>query len=190
MATLVAVLALLAGLVGAASASETEQSAAVGSRVTAVDATGSDTAIRVFTENLDPESVTATEAGEERSATVSTARDDELATEVVFVVDADNRNVANGVLADFLATLDDSVGELPASVQVAAVSAGAQADLVTRLTTDRDRPGDKLRAVPADQGSALRDGVIVAAGAFSDRADVVRTVIVLAGGADVGSVQS
>ncbi len=187
-AAMVAVLAMLAGLVGAVSATPTEaQDDTVASRATAVDATGSEVDIQVLTTALDPERVTVTEAGEELSATSSTARAERLATEVIVVVDADNRNVASGVLAQFLATLDDEIGSFPGSVQVAAVSAGAEADLVARLTSDRDRPGDRLRSVAADQGSALYDGVTVAAGSFSERTSAVRTVVVLAGGADVGS---
>jgi len=187
-AAIVAVLAMLAGLVGAASATQTEPSDdTVTSRATAVDAAGSEVDIQILTTDLEPETVTATEAGEEVSATSSTARADRLATEVIVVVDADNRNVASGVLAQFLSTLDDEIGSFAGSVQVAAVSAGAEADVVARLTSDRDRPGDRLRSVAADQGSALRDGVILAAGSFSERTAAVRTVVVLAGGADVGS---
>ncbi len=187
-AAMLAVLAMMAGLVGAVSATSIDaQDDTVASRATAVDAIGSEVDIQILTNELDPERVTVTEAGEEVSATSSTARAERLATEVIVVVDADNRNVASGVLAQFLATLDDEIGSFPSSVQVAAVSAGAEADLVARLTSDRDRPGDRLRSVAADQGSALYDGVTVAAGSFSERTSAVRTVVVLAGGPDVGS---
>lgn len=183
-----AALLVMAALVGAVSAAPTDESATVPSRVTMVDATGDRIDALVLTENLDPDRVLVQEAGEELTAATSTVRADGLATEVVFVVDADNRNVASGVLAQFLTTLDDEVASLPDSVRVAAVSAGAESDLVARLTTDRARPGDRLRAVAADQGSAMRDGIIMAADAFSDRPGVVRTVVVLAGGADTSSV--
>ncbi|MEM9561276.1 MAG: type II secretion system F family protein [Actinomycetota bacterium] len=160
----------------------------VASRVIAVDAVGTEVETLVFAADTAPDAVTVFEGGEELAATTSSTRSEARETEIVYVVDIDNRTVANGVLNELLGAVDAEVGSLGGAVRVGAVSAGAEASLVTRLTTEFDKPVDELRALAVEQGSALIDAVILAGASFSDRADVVRTVVVLTAGVDTASV--
>ncbi len=178
-AALAVALGVLAAIVGPATASTEEGQQAL-SRITAVDAVGERVESVVLTENLRPGSVQVTESGVEADASTSTARSRGLTTEIVYVVDIDNRTVATGALSRFLAAIDDEVATMAGPVRVAAVTAGSEAD--------RDKPGAELRAVAADQGASLLDAVTLAAGAFSERAGVVRTVVVLTTGVDTASV--
>lgn len=184
---LAATLAL--ALAAAASAVAAQDQPTTPSRVTAVDGTGDSVQVAVLRATYDPDrsDVTVSEDGGEVAATVTSARERGLATEIVYVVDVDNRNVANGVLSAFAAGIDDATVDLVGSVEVGIVAAGREPELVSRLTTDRLQPGRDLRAVEADRGTALYDAVALAAEAFSDTEGVVRTVVVLAGGPDTAS---
>jgi tight adherence protein B len=178
-------LGLLGALVGTAAAAQDQPD--VASRVTAVDASGGRVVASVFTAELDASRVTLREDGTELSAAISTARQRGASTEVIYVVDTANRNVANGVLAGFASAIDDQVAGLPDSVRVGVVRAGTEAQVITRPTTDRSKPGDDVRAVAADLGSSLYDAVLLAARAFGEQPGTIRTVVVLAGGNDDGS---
>ena len=193
VAAVVAALAIVASVVLSAAvagpvAADVQERQPAPSQVTAVDADGSRVEAAVLTENLAPSSVTVTEAGTEVDARATTARATDRATEVVYVVDIDSRTVGTGVLAGFVGAIAAETADLPDSVKVGIVTAGAEANLVTRLTTSRTKPAAELRAVAADRGSALIDAVTLAADAFGETTGVVRTVVVLTAGVDTASL--
>ncbi len=161
---------------------------AVASRVVAVDAVGDEVETLLFTADTAPDEVAVVENGEELLSSTSSTRAEGRRTEIVYVVDIDSRTVSSGVLSELVGAIDAEVASLDGDVRVGAVSAGAEASLVTRLTTEVDKPVDELRALAAEQGSALIDAVILAGASFSDRTDVVRTVVVLTAGVDTASV--
>ncbi len=180
------------GLVAGAVAAETDADEAEGlaARVTAVDATGSQVWSQLLTDQLDPEVVTVREGGAEVEADVTTADAAGVAAEVVFVVDVDNRNVGSGVLAGFVTGVDEATASFDDRVRVGAVSAGAEAELVARLTAQHSGAVADLRARAAERGAAIQDAVVLAAESFSDTPGRVRTVVVLTGGADTASTGS
>ena len=192
LASLILAVVATIGLLGVAVAADTSDDRSVGvpAQVTAVDAIDSRVTAQIFTDRLDPGAVAVREAGVDVVADVTRASKVGLAAEVMFVVDLDNRNVGSGVLAGFIDGVDAATGGFDDQVRMGAVSAGAEASLVARLTTDRARLVDGLRSQAAERGVALQDAVLVAADAFSDRPGVVRTVVVLTGGADTTSTGS
>ncbi len=184
-AAFVLVAAALAFTLGAAA--QTQQPTAV---VAAVDAASSEVEVSVISTDYSTRAsdVGLTEAGEAvEGLAVTTARSTNRPTEIVYVLDLDNRMMADGNMANIAASILESVNSLPGEVEIGLVSAGRQAEVQTRLTTDRSRFRTDLQALSADQGSALYDGVALAGNLFSNRAGVVRTVVLISGGQDTAS---
>ncbi|MGB5756649.1 MAG: type II secretion system F family protein [Acidimicrobiales bacterium] len=199
MATAVSVLAVAAAMMavfGSPTAAQDGDQGAGGdapSVVTGVDASEAEVEISVLRDDLsiDASELTVVENGQPvDDPTVTTARTLARTTEVVYVLDVDNRTMAAGALNAMATAILASVEDLPADVRVGLVTAGERADLKTRLTTDRTRLDADLRALTAGRGAALHDAVGVAARSFSDNSKAVRTVVVLSSGPDTASERS
>lgn len=124
---------------------------------------------------------------------LTTAQRESWPVEMVFVVDLDNRNAADGGLTRATSAIATAAASLPEGSRVGLVSAGRVADVQVPLTTSRDRLDVGLSQLSIDKGSALLDAAGTA-GRMFDAADsglgrqVVRSVVVVTGGADTTSV--
>lgn len=187
------VLAVLAAcsvlmMVVAASAASAQDQDSVASVVTGVDATGSDVEVTVLGRDYPTSTgdVSVTEAGSAAEVnSVTTARSLERATEVVYVIDIDTRT--NGDFRQMVGEIAASVEALPAEVEVGLVTAGREAAVATRLTTDRQRFREGLEAITAEQGAAIFDGIALASAALSGEPETVGSVVLIAGGEDTAS---
>ncbi|MEL7157357.1 MAG: type II secretion system F family protein, partial [Actinomycetota bacterium] len=163
-------------------------------RVVAVDATGDEVAVELI--GIDPAdaasgAVQLTVEGEpiEPRSVTNTAADDRGA-EVVLVVDAHVRGAAGDVVDTAVSELWAAAEDLPATTSVAVVSAGDGALIVTRPTNDLSRVATGLADIGLRNFSALYGAVDRGAGLFTDDPDTVKTMIVVATGADSGSAVS
>ncbi len=189
LAVLAAAAVLMMGVAANAAAAQDQEPS--NPTITGVDATGSDVDVVVLgvEETLDRSEVSIVEDGAEVNVlSVDTARASGLPTEVVYVIDIDNRTMVDGVLRNWAAEIVASVEALPSDVEVALVTAGSQASLESRLTTDRDKFRADLQAITADRGSALNDAVALAGDALSGRRGTVGSVVLVSGGPDTASV--
>ncbi len=189
---LVALAALVAlGLAVPASAQSEDDLPAV----TYVDARDEVADVGLLTETYD---VAAADVRIEQSgqvldvASLSTARENDWPVEMVFVVDLDNRNAADGGLTRATSAIAAAARSLPEGSRVGLVSAGRVADVELSLTTSLDRFDVALSTLSVDQGSSLVDAAGLA-GRMFDADDsilgrqVVRSVVVVAGGPDTTS---
>ncbi len=158
--------------------------------ITGVDARGSivDVSVLGVTESVASSDVSVLEEGAEAEVVaVGTARSSDVPTEVIYVLDIDNRIMVDGVLRNVAADIAAAVDALPSEVEVGLIAAGRQASLETRLTSDRDKFRADLQALTADQGAAIYDAVALAGDALSDRPDTVGSVVLVTAGADTAS---
>ncbi len=194
-ALLVAAAAMTAAFASATAAQDGDQpvDTGIGSVVTRVDASTDQVEISVLRNDLSiaASELTVVESDQPvEDPSVTTARALARSTEVVYVLDVDNRTMADGALKAMADAILASVDELSADVRVGLVTGGEWADLKTRLTTDRSRLEADLRALTAGRGAALHDAVGLAARSFSDAPKVLRSVVVLSSGSDTASEQS
>ncbi len=158
-------------------------------RVVAVDASGERVDAMVLTDDS-ISSAAVIEDGREKPATLSSARARDIATEVVFVVDLHNRSLPDGVLADFTQTIESLLPKTGGPVRVGLVGAGAEADVMSRLSADMREPVTELREVFVHRDSSIVDGIGLASQLLGESPGVVRTVVVLAAGPDTASQNS
>ncbi len=118
------------------------------------------------------------------------ARTADRATEVVLVVDVGARGLDDDVLERVKAELEAAVSSLPPSVEVAVIAAGDRAMITTRLTSDRARLVEAIDGLSARTGSALLDGVGLAADVLGDDPTVIQSVLVVSTGSDDASSTS
>ncbi len=159
-------------------------------RIVAVDAVDSTVAVELI--GLDPAtSPTAVDLvveGESVSASaVSTTVDEERTAEMVLVVDAHVRGAAGDLLATITDQLASATDATSSSTTIAVVSAGDGALILSHPTTDRDRTLAALGEVTFRNSSSLYNAVERGAGLFTDDPTTVKTMIVVATGADEGS---
>lgn len=161
--------------------------------VSSVDGRGDDVEVMVLADDyaVSRSEVTVVEAGEEIAGTqVETVRGVERLTEIVYVIDIANRSAVDGHLANVSAAIADSIAELPDEVLVGVVTAGREADVLTRLSNDRAKVVSGLQGISVDEQSVLVDGVALAAESFSTVPGAARTIVVVTSGADGGSTAS
>ncbi len=203
VAVLAASLLTLVVVAGSAVSAESDGGPSGLPVVTGVDAIRSDVEISVLSSDysVPADAVSVMETGGQQegqdddtdplsAATVTSARLGNRATELVFVLDVDNRTSGDAVLDRVGEAIIAIAGDLPPEVEVAVVTAGSDADAVTRLTSSSDRVAQQIRAIEADRGAALFDGVSIAGEAMSDTPGAVRSVIVFSGGPDTASTVS
>ncbi len=123
---------------------------------------------------------------------LTTAQRERWPVEMVFVVDLDNRNAADGALTRATSAIGTAVASLPEGSRVGLVSSGRVADVEVPLTTSLDRLEVGLSQLSIDKGSALLDaagtaGRMFAADESSLGRQVVRSVVVVTGGPDTSS---
>ncbi len=124
---------------------------------------------------------------------LTTAQRESWPVEMVFVVDLDNRNAADGGLTRATSAISDIASSLPGGSRVGLVSAGRVADVQVPLTTSLERLDTGLSQLSVDKGSAVVDAAGIA-GRMFDADDsglgrqVVRSVVLVTGGPDVSSV--
>ena len=189
-AAILASLALLMLAVGVGSASAQEQESRTHIAVTGVNATDDQVELRVLRADytVTTAQIDLTENGEPISdVELSTATELGLPIEVVYVLDVDNRSVVNAGLSTITSGVIGAVADLPSDIRVGVVTAGNEAEVLTRPTTNRTRIRTALQGIAAEEGAALLDAVALASESFSDRADVIKTVVVVSTGPDTAS---
>ena len=190
-----ALLALVAVVTAFGGFPASAQSAEQPPLVTYVDATDAvvELAVLAADYNVDPDGVSLNQRGEDlETSAVTKATEAGWPVEVVFVVDTDRRNAEAGELVTISRAVYQAADSLPAGSRVALVTAGREADVELSLTTSLDRLDVALQQLISSQGAAILDGIAVA-GQLFDKSDaalkskVVRSVILVSGGADIGS---
>ncbi len=79
------------------------------------------------------------------------------------------------------------VEQMPAGVEVALVAFGAEAEVVSSLTTELDGVIEAIAGLVSRGETALYDGLVTATGAFGDGDGVRRVVVMLSDGGDTVS---
>lgn len=116
--------------------------------------------------------------------------------DAVLVVDVDNRTVSSGFDETAANAVSELLKQLPSGSTLGLISAGREADIASQLTSSRSRVEIAAMDMPAERGSALIDGVDLAAGMLFDTAganpnqQTVRSIIVLADGGDTSSTKT
>ncbi|MDH4366123.1 MAG: VWA domain-containing protein, partial [Acidimicrobiia bacterium] len=110
-----------------------------------------------------------------------------VAREMVVVVDTNARGNDNQVLDTIKAQLLTVAQAPPPGLSMAVVSAGDSALVRTPLTADPAKLTQAVNDLAARNGAALYNGVRRAADLFSDDPGVIRTVVVVSTGSDLGS---
>ncbi|MEM9654080.1 MAG: type II secretion system F family protein [Actinomycetota bacterium] len=110
--------------------------------------------------------------------------------EVIYVLDVDNRSVINAGLSIVAGGIEAAIDELPAETKVGLVTAGREAEIQSRPSTNRTRIRTALQGAVAEQGASIVDGIALAAASFSDAPDAVRSIIVVTTGSDTASARS
>jgi tight adherence protein B len=190
LAVLAASTVLMMAVAANAAAAQDSESSAANSVIAGVDARTSDVEITVLSTDYSTSAsdIEVIESGESVSvSSVETARSADRLTEIVYVLDIDSRTMVDGALRSVAAEIVDSVNALPSDVEVALVTAGREAAIQTRLTTDRARFEVDLQAITADQGAALYDGIALAGEALSGDPGSVGSVILVSAGSDTAS---
>jgi tight adherence protein B len=190
---MVLLLAMAAIMVPVASVSAQADVAPVPIEATMVDATGDDVQAVLFGTGgeLDRSQVAVTRGNEELAVRdVTSATQSGWQAEIVFVVDTDNTNAADGTDRSIRIAIVEAVADLPPGTRVGLVSAGRTAELQLPLTSSTARLEGALSRLVAEQGSALIDGVNRAGQLFSNEPSPVRTVVVFAGRPDDASTET
>ncbi|MDH5521125.1 MAG: VWA domain-containing protein, partial [Acidimicrobiia bacterium] len=165
-------------------------------RVVYVDARDTEAQLGVLAESYEVSAgdIKIEQSGESLAVRdLTSAQQESWPVEMVFVVDLDNRNAANGGMTRAASAIAAAAESLPDGSRVGLVSAGRVADVEIPLTTSLDRLDIGLSQLGIDKGSALLDAAGTA-GRMFDSADsglgrqVVRTVVVVTGGPDTSSV--
>ena len=188
-------LVLVAFLVLLFAAPVAAQSAGEPPTVVYVDARDSVADIGVLTETYDVSTadIRIEHAGDDLDVTgLTTAQREDWPVEMVFVVDLDNRNAADGGLTRATSAISAAASSLPDGSRVGLVSAGRVADVQVPLTTSMERLETGLAQLSIDKGSALIDaagtaGRMFDAGGSGLGKQVVRSVVVVTGGPDLSS---
>ncbi len=190
VAALGAVLALigLAFLVPA-SADDAEPPAPV--KVTAVDASGPDRvqlAVIGAATGVTADQVKVRSGDDDLTVDgVTAASAAGIARELVVVVDTNARGNDNQVLDAIKAQLLTMAQAPPAGLSMAVVSAGDSALVRTPLTSDPAKLTQAVNDLAARNGATLYNGVHRAGDLFSDTPGVIRSVVVVSTGSDLGS---
>lgn len=187
---IVVITVLFAGVIPAAAQSSAEGLPIV----TYVDARDTVVEIAVLSNGQDVQlgDVKLEQMGEQLQAeTVTTTTEAGWPVEVVFVVDVDRRNAAAGELVTISRAILQAAEDLPAGSRFGLITAGRSVDTEISLTSSLERFDIALQQMTSDQGAAIIDG-IAAAGQMFDRngiqsSNVVRSVVLVAGGSDIGS---
>ncbi len=190
MVLLLAMAALVVSMVPVASVSAQADPTQVPIEATMVDATGDDVQAVLFGAGgeLDRSEVAVTRGNEDIAVRdVTSATDAGWQAEIVFVVDTDNTNAADGTDRSIRIAIVEAVADLPPGTRVGLVSAGRTAELQLPLTSSTARLEVALRRLVAERGSALVDGVNRAGQLFSNEPSPMRTVVVFAGRPDDAS---
>lgn len=192
LAVLGAVLALVClAFVLPASADDAPAPAPAPVRVTAVDASGPDRvqlAVIGAAAGVTPDQVTLRSGDDDLTVEgVTTASAAGVAREVVVVVDTNARGNDNQVLDTVKAQLLTVAQAPPAGLSMAVVSAGDSTLVRTPLTSDPAKLTQAVNDLAARNGATLYNGVRRAADLFTDTPGVVRSVVVVSTGSDLGS---
>ncbi len=110
-----------------------------------------------------------------------------IVRELVVVVDTNARGNDNQVLETIKAQLLTVAQAPPAGLSMAVVSAGDSALVRTPLTNDPAKLTQAVNDLAARNGAVLYNGVSRAAELFSDTPGVIRSVVVVSTGSDLGS---
>lgn len=196
---LLAALLMLTGILGIAT-SVAAQDDTLGSEavstgpglpaVVEVDATGPRVELVVIDAayDIDPEAVSIVEGGQDVAAdAVTTARALSRPTEVMFVLDVDNRVLVEGLFDDLQRAIVDETTGAPGEMSFGLVVAGEQASVETRLTNRVAALHDDLLGLQAERGAALYDAVDLAAQSFTDNPNTIRSIVVFSAGSDTAS---
>lgn len=188
---LIATLAALSILGSAANAQDEGSSLNTPTEITAIDATSANEPEMVVfgvDPNSDASELSIEVAGDPAQiTTVRSATEAGWPTQIVFVVDVHNRRVADGTLDQAKLAIANLVEEMPAETSVSIVSAGSSAQKQTPFTANKERLVSEVRALPAESGAAIFDGVAMAGRLFDQNPDAIRSVVVFAGGPDTAS---
>lgn len=192
LAVLGATLALVLLALGVpASADDAVPAAAAPVKVTAVDASGTDRvqlAVIGATAGVTADQVTVRSGDDELTIDgVTSGAAAGIARELVVVVDTNARGNDNQVLETVKAQLLTMAQAPPAGLSMALVSAGDSALVRTPLTSDPAKLTQAVNGLSARNGATLYNGVGRASELFSDTPGVIRTVVVVSTGSDLGS---
>jgi tight adherence protein B len=108
-------------------------------------------------------------------------------TEVVIVVDTNARAAQGQWLDEVKTELLPLVDALPATTSVGIIAAGDSALIETRLTADKARLAKAIDDLSSRNSAVLINALDRAGSMFSDEPGVVRSVLLVATGADTGS---
>ena len=159
--------------------------------VTKVDARGSDVQLVVSgpTAGITSDDVTVTGEGDELVVRgVATSQAAAVPTELVVVVDTNARAEQGQWLDEVKRELERVVAGLSPETSVAIVAAGDSALIETKLTDDRDRITNAIGDLSSRNSSALINALDRAGSMFTTEPGVVRSVLLIATGADTGSL--
>ena len=190
IAVFAAVFAVVFGMLPAVSAQEAEgPSQLVAHRV---DARSDTTEIIAISNDYSATAVSLEENGNELEGQLGTLRSISMDREVVFVVDTSQRLRTNDALGEFKAALATEIRQLPAGTSVGVVDAATSAIIIVPMTTDLDAAATSVLAIGFSEGGRVIDGVDKAVAMLTEPeiagiATVSQTVVVFAGGVDVGS---
>jgi len=160
-------------------------------KVTAVDASGPDRvqlAVIGAAAGVTADQVTVRSGDEDLTLEgVTTGSAAGVPREMVVVVDTNARGNDNQVLDTIKAQLLTVAQAPPAGLSMAVVSAGDSALVRTPMTSDPAKLTQAVDDLAARNGATLYNGVRRAADLFSDTPGVIRTVVVVSTGSDLGS---
>lgn len=183
-----AVLGVLA--MGAGQVAAQEQQAPPHAAVTSVHATGDDVQVTILRSEyaVTSSQIELAENGTEISdLSLATAAELGRPIEIVYVLDVDNRSMVNSGLSQMTTGVGNAIDRLAPSTKVGLVTAGREAEVLSRPSTNRTRIQTALQGAAVEQGASILDGIALAAESFSEGPDVVRSVIVVTTGQDTAS---
>ncbi len=150
--------------------------------IVAIDASEAPAVATVFSTVSDG---TATiKVGEQTSDSVSSNESEGFPTEIVFVIDANTRSAKGDVFVKIKDSVKKSIEALPPSVSVGVIAAGDAPIVLSEVTSDRQAVLTAVDDVSFRQRSDLFGSVIRGTELFSPEPGTVRTVVMVATGAD------
>lgn len=163
-----------------------------GLKVHRVDSRTSAVEVIALSDDYSATSASVKENGDEKSVAVSTLRSTGLAREIVFVIDTSQRLRRSDALFEATGAIAAEIRNLPAGTSVGLVEAAGSPVIIAELSTDLDAVARAVESLEFSDGGVILGGVAKAAGMLSEpdavgEIDTIQTVVVLAGGPDVGS---
>ncbi len=113
---------------------------------------------------------------------ITSAADAKADPGVMFVVDSSASTDKSAVLAESRKAIEAMVDALPGNLQIGVVTAGGNAALLQRLTTDKAAVKKALSVITPNGDGALWEGVGRAAGQFEDNPSVVPMIVLVTDG--------